>query len=177
MNILDKSKKFVSVNIGLITISDTRNLKNDKSGDLLKDRILKIGHNLKIRKCIKDDIALIKNTILEFINKKSVDIIITSGGTGLTGRDSTPEAVISIADKKIEGFGELFRQISYKKIGTSTIQSRALGVIVKGVYVFCLPGSPNACKDAWDDILINQLDIRYRPCNFIELIPRLNEFK
>ena len=136
---------------------------------------INFGHKVKNRQIIKDDVSLIKKTILELSNDKLIDAIITTGGTGLTGRDSTPEAVESIAHKIISGFGELFRQLSYNKIGTSTIQSRAIGAIVNGKYIFCLPGSISACKDAWDDILQYQLDIRYQPCNFIELMSRLTE--
>jgi len=172
---IDKKIKFSSINIALITISDTRIENDDKSGNLLKKRIINFGHKLFDKIIIKDDISLIKNTILNYANKPLVDVIITSGGTGLTGRDSTPEALKNISDKLIEGFGELFRNISFKKIGTSTIQSRAMASIVKGTYVFCLPGSPNACKDGWDNILKYQLDIRYKPCNFVEILPRLNE--
>jgi len=175
MSSIDISKKFVSINIGLLTISDTRSLNDDKSGDLLNDKIINFGHKVKNRQIIKDDVSLIKKTILELSNDKLIDAIITTGGTGLTGRDSTPEAVESIAHKIISGFGELFRQLSYNKIGTSTIQSRAIGAIVNGKYIFCLPGSISACKDAWDDILQYQLDIRYQPCNFIELMSRLTE--
>tara|TARA_Y100001970_G_C14182353_1_gene830536 strand:- start:511 stop:1041 length:531 start_codon:yes stop_codon:yes gene_type:complete len=175
MNKINKSKKFVSVNIVLITISDSRKKEDDKSGELLEKRILNFGHKIFKRIIIKDDISLIKKTILNNSDETLVDVIITTGGTGLTGRDSTPEALISISDKFIEGFGELFRYISFKKIGTSTIQSRAMAGVVKGTYVFCLPGSPNACKDGWDEILKYQLDIRHKPCNFIEIMPRLNE--
>ena len=175
MSSIDISKKFVSINIGLLTISDTRSLNDDKSGDLLNDKIINFGHKVKNRQIIKDDVSLIKKTILELSNDKLIDAIITTGGTGLTGRDSTPEAVESIAHKIISGFGELFRQLSYNKIGTSTIQSRAIGAVVNGKYIFCLPGSISACKDAWDDILQYQLDIRYQPCNFIELMSRLTE--
>ena len=172
---INPSIKFISINIGLITISDTRNMDDDKSGNFLKERINKFGHKVTNKIIIKDDIEKIKSTLISFANDKSIDVIITTGGTGLTGRDSTPEAVEEICQKKISGFGELFRQISYKKIGTSTIQSRALGAIINNTYTFCLPGSPGACKDAWDNILQFQLDIRHLPCNFIEILPRLNE--
>ena len=174
MNI-DKSINFVSINIGLLTISDTRILENDKSGDLLNKRIIDLGHKMETRKIIKDDIDVIKKTILELTKNTNIDAIITTGGTGLTGRDSTPEAVISLSSKIIEGFGELFRQISFKKIGTSTIQSRAIAGIINNTYIFSLPGSPNACKDGWDHILKYQLDIRHKPCNFIEIMPRIKE--
>tara|TARA_Y100000590_G_scaffold418672_1_gene519704 strand:- start:2951 stop:3481 length:531 start_codon:yes stop_codon:yes gene_type:complete len=169
------NKKFVSINIVLITISDTRKEKDDKSGSLLEKRIINFGHKIFKKIIIKDNISKIKKTILNYSNKKSVDAIITTGGTGLTGRDSTPEALKNISDKYIEGFGELFRLISFRKIGTSTIQSRAFAAVVSGTYVFCLPGSPNACKDGWDEILKYQLDIRHKPCNFIEIMPRLKE--
>ena len=172
---MNESKNFIQINIGLITISDTRTLKDDKSGELLKNRIINFGHNLLSRQVIKDDFDLIKKTILELVHNKLIDVIITTGGTGLTGRDSTPEVIESIANKKIDGFGELFRQISFNKIGTSTIQSRAIGAVIHGTYVFSLPGSTSACKDAWDDILQYQLDVRHRPCNFIEIMSRLNE--
>ena len=170
-----KSNNFVPINIGIITISDTRTKLDDKSGDLLNNRIVNFGHKVLIRTIIKDELDLIKKTLDEVVSNGSIDVVITTGGTGLTGRDSTPEAIESIADKFILGFGELFRQISYSKIGTSTIQSRAIGCIAKGKYIFALPGSTSACKDAWDEILKFQLDIRHKPCNFIELMPRLKE--
>ena len=175
MSKIDNKIKFISINISLITISDTRTLDDDTSGDLLNERIEKFGHKILIRKIIKDDVAEIKKTLTEIKNNDLIDVIITTGGTGLTGRDSTPDVVESISDKIISGFGELFRQLSYSKIGTSTIQSRAIGAIIQGKYIFSLPGSTSACKDAWDDILQFQLDVRHKPCNFIELIPRLNE--
>ena len=172
---MNESKNFIPINIGLITISDTRTLKDDKSVELLNNRIINFGHNLLNRLVIKDDFDLIKKTILELAHNKLIDVIITTGGTGLTGRDSTPEVIESIANKKIDGFGELFRQLSYAKIGTSTIQSRAIGALIQGTYIFALPGSTGACKDAWDEILQFQLDNRYRPCNFIEIMPRILE--
>ena len=175
MNKINKSKKFISVNIVLITISDSRKEDDDKSGKILEDRILNFGHKIFKKIIVKDDVSLIKKTILNYAKEALVDVIITTGGTGLTGRDSTPEALMSISDKFIEGFGELFRYLSFKKIGTSTIQSRALAAVVTGTYVFSLPGSPSACKDGWDGILKYQLDIRHQPCNFIEIMPRLNE--
>tara|TARA_B100000029_G_scaffold358468_1_gene351304 strand:+ start:440 stop:967 length:528 start_codon:yes stop_codon:yes gene_type:complete len=172
---IDNTIKFVAINVVVITISDTRKEEEDKSGKFLEKRINDLGHNLLNKIIIKDDFLLIKKTILKFAKQKVVNVIITTGGTGLTGRDSTPEALQSVADKIIEGFGELFRQLSFNKIGTSTIQSRAIAGVVRGTYVFCLPGSPNACKDGWDEILKYQLDIRHRPCNFIEIMDRLNE--
>ena len=175
MTNIDQNINFTSINICLITVSDTRSEKNDKSGNLLHDRIINFGHHVAKKIIISDDINLIKKTIADQASNQNIDVIITTGGTGLTGRDSTPEAVMSLADKVIDGFGELFRQISYLKIGTSTIQSRAVGALINNTYVFSLPGSPGACKDGWDSILKYQLDIRHRPCNFVELIPRLKE--
>ena len=175
MNKIDTSKKFIPINIVLITISDSRKKESDKSGDILEERIRKFGHIIFKRIIIKDDFDLIKESIKNLSLNAKVDVIITTGGTGLTGRDSTPEAIISLSNKMIDGFGELFRQISFKKIGTSTIQSRAVAGLVNHTYVFALPGSPGACKDGWDEILKFQLDIRHQPCNFIELIPRLKE--
>ncbi len=174
MTNIDTSVKFLSISIALLTISDSRSENEDKSGNLLNDRIITFGHSIKKRLIIKDDVALIKQTFLDLSNNPLIDVIISTGGTGLTGRDSTPEAVIEIADKTIDGFGELFRQLSFNKIATSTIQSRAIGAVVNNTYIFCLPGSPSACKDGLDDILKYQLDIRYRPCNLIEIMPRLN---
>ena len=175
MNKIDNSIKFTSINIGLVTISDSRNEDNDKSGNLLKDKINNFGHKVYKKIIIKDDLDLIKKTISDLTNDTKIDAIITTGGTGLTGRDSTPEAIIEMADKIIDGFGELFRQLSYKKIGTSTIQSRAVAGVINNTYIFSLPGSPGACKDGWDLILKYQLDIRHKPCNFIEIMPRLKE--
>ena len=175
MSSIDKNRNFISINIAILTISDSRTLKNDSSGNLLEERITNFGHKIIDRRIITDDVPLIKKNILNLSSNKLVDTIITIGGTGLTGRDSTPEAISEIAEKKIEGFGELFRQISFSKIGTSAIQSRALGALIKGTYVFSIPGSTSACKDAWDNILKFQLDNRYRPCNFIEIMPRLQE--
>ena len=175
MSPIDKNRKFISINIAVLTISDSRTLENDKSGDFLVQKILKLGHKINDRKIIRDDFKLIKKTILTWSSSKVIDAIITTGGTGLTGRDSTPEAIHQIADKIIEGFGELFRQISYQKIGTSSVQSRAVGAIINGTYVFAVPGSTNACYDAWNQILKFQLDNRYLPCNFIEILPRLKE--
>ena len=172
---LDTSLKFVPINIAILTISDTRTTDTDTSGALLEKRINSAGHNCIEKKIIPDDVRLIRETLQALSNKEEIDCIITSGGTGLTGRDTTPEAVKEIADKIIEGFGELFRQISFSKIGTSAIQSRALAALINTTYVFCLPGSNGACKDGWDEILKYQLDIRHRPCNFVEIMPRLSE--
>ena len=172
---IDTSLKFVPINIAILTISDTRTPDTDTSGALLEERINSAGHNCIEKKIIPDDVKLIRETLQALSNKEEIDCIITSGGTGLTGRDTTPEAVKEIADKIIEGFGELFRQISFSKIGTSAIQSRALAALINTTYVFCLPGSNGACKDGWDEILKYQLDIRHRPCNFVEIMPRLSE--
>ena len=172
---IDTSLDFVSINIAVLTISDTRNSETDTSGALLKERINSAGHHCIEKHIIPDDVKLIKETLLQLSKKNEVDCIITTGGTGLTGRDTTPEAVMEIANKNIEGFGELFRQISFSKIGTSAIQSRALAALINTTYVFCLPGSKGACKDGWDEILQYQLDIRHRPCNFVEIMPRLSE--
>lgn len=175
MTNIDHTIKFIPINIAVITISDSRQENDDKSGNLLKERIIKSGHKVIKKTIIPDDIEIIKKNLKEISNDNLVDAIITTGGTGLTGRDSTPEAIVELSDKIIEGFGELFRQLSYNKIGTSTIQSRAIAAVINHTYVFALPGSPSACKDGWDDILKYQLDIRHKPCNFIEIMPRLKE--
>ena len=172
---IDTSIDFVSINIAVITISDSRTIENDTSGDTLEKRIKDSGHNLLKRIIIPDDVQQIKDTLETMSKDKEVDCIITTGGTGLTGRDTTPEAVKEIASKHIDGFGELFRQVSFEKIGTSAIQSRAVAALINSTYVFCLPGSTGACQDGWDEILQYQLDIRHKPCNFVEIMPRLNE--
>ena len=172
---IDNSLDFVPINIAIITISDTRTKENDTSGDTLEKRITRAGHQMIKRIIIPDDINKIKDTLEKLSSKKEIDCIITTGGTGLTGRDTTPEAIKEIASKHIDGFGELFRQVSFNKIGTSAIQSRAVAALVNTTYVFCLPGSTGACKDGWDEILKYQLDIRHKPCNFVEIMPRLNE--
>ena len=172
---IDKTISFIPINICIITVSDTRTLENDKSGDLLKQRIIDAGHKFYDRMIVKDDKNQIINLLKLWTVDKKTDVIISTGGTGLTGRDITPEAVESLYDKKIDGFGEMFRIISFKKIGTSALQSRSTAGVINGKYVFCLPGSPSACKDAWDEILCYQLDIRHKPCNFVEIIPRLKE--
>ena len=170
-----EKRKFISVSIALLTVSDTRTLQNDVSGNFLEKKIFEAGHKITDRKIVKDDIKDIKEIAKKWIKKASVEVIISTGGTGLTGRDVTPEAFREIFDKEIEGFGELFRFMSFKKIGTSTIQSRAIAGVSKGTYIFVLPGSPSACKDAWNDILLHQLDYRHQPCNFVEIMPRLLE--
>ena len=172
---IDTSLKFIPINIAVLTISDTRTHDTDTSGAILEDRIIAAGHNFVKKEIIPDNVNLIKEKLQKLSNEEDIDCIITTGGTGLTGRDTTPEAVIEIANKIIEGFGELFRQVSYSKIGTSAIQSRALAALINTTYVFCLPGSKSACKDGWDEILKYQLDIRHRPCNFVEIMPRLSE--
>ena len=172
---IDTSLEFVPINIAVITISDSGTKENDTSGDTLEKRITDAGHQMIKRKIIPDDVSKIKETLSAMSKEKDIDCIITTGGTGLTGRDTTPEAVKEIANKHIDGFGELFRQVSFEKIGTSAIQSRAVAALINSTYVFCLPGSTGACKDGWDEILQYQLDIRHKPCNFVEIMPRLNE--
>ena len=165
----------MKVNIALLTVTDTRTLKNDKSGSILVNKIAKAKHNLIDRKICKDNKKDIKKILKKWLNKKKIDVIITTGGTGLTGRDITPEAIDEIADKHIPGFGVVFRTLSLKTVGTSSIQSRACAVLAKGKYIFALPGSSGGVIDAWDKILIHQLDINHKPCNFVELLPRLKE--
>ena len=165
----------MKVNIALLTVTDTRTLKTDKSGNILVDKISKANHNLVDRKICKDSKKAIKKILKDWTKKKKIDVIITTGGTGLTGRDITPEALDEIADKHIPGFGEIFRTISLKTVGTSSIQSRACAILANGKYIFALPGSSGGVIDAWDKILIHQLDINHKPCNFVELFPRLKE--
>ena len=172
---IDYKIDFLPINIAIITISDTRTIQNDKSGDLLEARVVISGHNLINRNIVKDDCEEITKCVRNLIDQKNIDVIISTGGTGLTGRDITPEVMKTLFDKSIEGFGEMFRWLSYSKIGTSALQSRALAGVSNGTYIFCLPGSPSACRDGWDDILVYQLDIRHKPCNFIEIMPRLRE--
>lgn len=163
------------MNIALLTVSDTRTLETDQSGDLLAHRIQKAGHQLVERHLMNDDLTPLVSQLRQWTLASHVDVILTTGGTGLTGRDATPEAIGQIAQKHIPGFGELFRSISFAKIGTSTIQSRACAAVSNGTYLFALPGSRGAVCDAWDEILVHQLDIRLQPCNFVELMPRLKE--
>ena len=165
----------MKVNIALLTVTDTRTFDNDKSGAILVDKIKEANHNLVDRKICKDNKNEIIILLKDWINQNNIDVIITTGGTGLTGRDITPEAINEIADKHIPGFGEVFRTISLKTVGTSAIQSRACAVLAKGKYVFALPGSSGGVTDAWDGILKHQLDINHKPCNFVELFPRLEE--
>ena len=165
----------MQVNIALLTVTDTRTLETDKSGAILVKKIKESNHNLIDRKIVKDEKDKIKKILSEWIKKDNLDVIITTGGTGLTGRDITPEALEEISDKEIPGFGELFRELSYKTIGTSAMQSRACAVLANGKYIFALPGSSGGVTDAWDVILKYQLDINHKPCNFVELFPRLKE--
>ena len=165
----------MNVNIALLTVTDTRTLDTDKSGNILERKIKEANHNLVDRKICKDSKKDIKKIINEWLKKKKIDVIITTGGTGLTGRDITPEALDEIADKHIPGFGEIFRHVSLETVGTSSIQSRACAVLAKGKYIFALPGSSGGVTDAWDKILIHQLDVNHKPCNFVELFPRLKE--
>lgn len=168
-------RHFIPINIALLTVSDSRTAENDISGKTLRDGILSAGHQLAVQHIIPDDTYQIRAIISKWIADPDIHAIITTGGTGLTGRDGTPEAVQVLLDKEITGFGELFRQISFQTIKTSTIQSRAIGGVANGTFIFCLPGSSGACKTAWNDILKEQFDARHRPCNFIDLIPRLLE--
>ena len=168
---------FIPINIAVVTISDTRVLDNDKSGDVLEKRVLESNHKIISREIVKDDFDKISQLFKNLINNKKIDVIISTGGTGLTGRDITPEVMKTLFEKTIDGFGEMFRWLSYSKIGTSALQSRALAGVSNGTYIFCLPGSPSACRDGWDQILIHQLDIRHKPCNFVEIMPRLLEHK
>ena len=174
---IDHSRAFMPLNIAILTVSDTRTSEDDKSGDTLKQRAETAGHRVIRREIVPDDLERLQDTLNAWIDSADIDVILTTGGTGVTGRDITPEAVESVGDKHIPGFGELFRWLSYKLISTSTIQSRATAVVARGTYIFALPGSPGACRDAWDGILADQLDIRHRPCNFAELIPRLEEHR
>ncbi|WP_431282404.1 molybdenum cofactor biosynthesis protein B [Humitalea sp. 24SJ18S-53] len=172
---IDESRSFLPVAIAILTVSDTRDLASDRSGDTLAARIEESGHRLADRKILRDEADLIAGQLRAWIADPAIDCVITTGGTGITGRDVTPEAFSRVLEKEITGFGELFRMLSYAKIGTSTIQSRALGGVAGGTYLFALPGSTGAVKDAWDDILRWQLDARFRPCNLVELMPRLQE--
>lgn len=172
---IDESRKFIPVNIAVLTVSDTRDEASDESGKTLIDRLTGAGHRLAARRVLRDEPKLIQEQVKAWVNDPNVDVIITNGGTGITGRDVTPEALRPLLDKEIEGFGELFRMISFQKVGTSTMQSRALGGLAGGTYIFALPGSPSACRDGWDEILKYQLDSRHGPCNLVELMPRLME--
>ena len=172
---IDPARDFRPINIALLTVSDTRTPADDTSGDILAERISAAGHSLAERGIEKDDADLLVARLTLWIDDPAIDAIVTTGGTGLTGRDVTPEALDRIKDKDIPGFGELFRMLSYRSIGTSTVQSRAVAVVARGTYIFALPGSNGAVKDGWDGILAEQLDSRNRPCNFVDLMPRLRE--
>jgi molybdenum cofactor biosynthesis protein B len=172
---IDESRPFLAVNIAVLTISDTRQAADDRSGDTLVERIVKAGHVVAARTIVRDERAAIAEQLRRWVADPAIDVVISTGGTGVTGRDVTPEAFGDVIEKEIPGFGELFRWLSYQKVGTSTIQSRALAGVAGTTYLFALPGSPGACRDAWDDILVSQLDNRHRPCNFVELMPRLSE--
>ena len=175
MSRIDESKPFLPVNIAVLTISDTRGEAEDKSGRTLVEMIQRDGHKVAAKAIVKDEVAAIVQRLRAWIADPAIDVVIATGGTGLTGRDVTPEAFRQVYEKEIEGFGELFRQISFAKVKTSTIQSRATGGVAKGTYLFALPGSPGACRDGWEEILRWQLDSRHRPCNLVELMPRLQE--
>jgi molybdopterin adenylyltransferase len=172
---LDETRPFVPVNIAILTVSDSRTLKTDTSGQILVDRAKAAGHNLAARAIVTDDQAKIRDQVQAWIDDPTVDCVISTGGTGVTGRDVTPEAYEGLYEKRIDGFGEVFRWISFQKIGTSAMQSRATAGVAGGTYLFALPGSGGACRDGWDEILVNQLDNRFRPCNFVEIMPRLQE--
>ena len=172
---LDEGRPFLPVNIAVLTVSDTRGFAEDRSGDALAGLIARDGHHLAARALVRDDAAAIMAELRRWIADPRIDVVLSTGGTGVTGRDVTPEAFRSVFEKEIPGFGELFRFLSFQKIGTSTIQSRAVAGVAGGTYLFALPGSPGACRDAWEDILKHQLDNRLRPCNFVELMPRLTE--
>lgn len=172
---IDETKPFLPVQIAVLTVSDTRTSADDRSGNVLVERLQAAGHTLAGREIVEDDADRIEAALRAWIADPQVDVVIATGGTGVTGRDVTPEAFERVYEKAIPGFGELFRWLSFAKIGTSTVQSRATAGVAGGTYLFALPGSPGACKDAWDDILVHQLDYRFGPCNFVELMPRLTE--
>ena len=172
---IDETRPFVALGIAVLTVSDTRETSTDKSGATLAELISADGHTVAARAIVRDDIEAIRTVVRGFIADPAVDAVISTGGTGFTGRDVTPEAVAPLFDKTIDGFGIIFHQLSYQKIQTSTIQSRACAGLAGGTYIFCLPGSPGACRDAWNGILKWQLDNRHRPCNFVEIMPRLGE--
>jgi molybdopterin adenylyltransferase len=172
---VDESKQFVPLKFAVLTVSDSRSLKTDKSGAVLVQRIVAAGHFVTERSIVPDDVATIRARVKTWIDDPLIDVIITTGGTGFTGRDVTPEAVEPLFEKKMEAFPVLFLVVSFPKIGTSAIQSRATAGVAGSTFIFCLPGSPGACKDAWDEILVHQLDYRYGPCNFVEIMPRLDE--
>ena len=175
MSRIDETRDFVPIGIAVITVSDTRTKADDTSGDVLSKRVQDAGHNLSARSIVKDDVEAIRAQVRTYVDDPKIDAIITTGGTGFTGRDVTPEALEPLFDKRMDGFSILFHHISIAKIGSSTVQSRATAGLIGTTFVFCLPGSPGACKDGWDGILSLQLDYRHRPCNFVEIMPRLGE--
>ncbi len=177
MSRIDESMEFIPVRIAVLTVSDTRSLSEDRSGQALVDRIERAGHVLADRRILRDERAQIADQLRAWVADPEIDVVISTGGTGLTGRDVTVEAHRDVYEKEIEAFGTVFTLISMEKIGTSAVQSRATGGVAGGTYLFALPGSPGACKDAWDGILVKQLDYRHRPCNFVEIMPRLDEHK
>jgi molybdopterin adenylyltransferase len=174
---IDPSRPFIPVRIAVLTMSDTRSLDEDKSGNTLAEMIKEAGHEIADRALVKDDVSQIRAKVETWITDPNIDVVITTGGTGFTGRDVTPEAIKPLFEKEIDGFSTVFHMISFQKIETSTIQSRACAGLARGTYIFCLPGSPGACKDAWNGILKWQLDNRHRPCNFVEIMPRLEEHR
>ncbi len=175
MSRIDESRDFIPVRIAVLTVSDTRTPEDDRSGDTLVDRITGAGHSLAVRTIVQDDRADIAEQLKAWIADPEIDVVISTGGTGLTGRDVTVEAHRDVYEKEIDAFGTVFTHVSMKKIGTSAVQSRACGGVAGGTYLFALPGSPSACRDAWDEILVFQMDFRHRPCNFVEIMPRLSE--
>ncbi len=177
MSRIDETRPFIPVRIAVLTVSDTRTKKTDKSGPLLVNMITEAGHRFAEHAIAEDDPKAIKKQVKRWIKDPDIDVVITTGGTGFTGRDVTPEAVTPLFDKEIDGFSVLFHMLSYQMVGTSTVQSRACGGLARGTYIFCLPGSPGACQDAWNGILKAQLDNRHRPCSFVEIMPRLAETK
>ena len=175
MSGIDTSRQFVPLRIAVLTISDTRALEDDKSGATLVERIEKAGHAIAARAIVTDDVAKIRAQVKEWIANPAIDVVVTTGGTGFTGRDVTPEAIEPLFEKRMDGFATMFLLVSQAKIDTSAIQTRATAGVAGSTYIFCLPGSPGACRDGWDEILVHQLDYRYRPCNFVEIMPRLDE--
>lgn len=172
---IDETRPFVPLRIAVLTVSDSRDLATDKSGATLVERLEQAGHALAARDIVPDDVEQIRAVVQGWIADPQVDVVITTGGTGFTGRDVTPEAIEPLFEKRMEGFSTVFHMVSFAKIGTSTLQSRATAGTANATYIFCLPGSPGACRDGWDEILVKQLDVRHRPCNFVEILPRLDE--
>jgi molybdopterin adenylyltransferase len=172
---IDETRQFIPLKIAVLTVSDTRSLDDDKSGSTLAERIGTAGHSVAARAIVTDDVEKIRQQVKAWIADPAIDVVISTGGTGFTGRDVTPEALEPLFEKRMDGFATLFLMVSHGKIGTSAIQTRATAGVAGATYIFCLPGSPGACRDAWDEILVHQLDYRYRPCNFVEIMPRLDE--